>query len=122
MSHAPPGAAPSLAGQWAPESAELGGHPFPVASFGGATLLLTSDGYEFADDRGTYTALGGAPPAAMDIHGHDGPNAGRTIPARYVLDGDRLTICYQLGPGDRPVALASPAGSQVLLVHYVRAQ
>jgi hypothetical protein len=32
---------PTLAGKWAPLSAELGGQAFPVATFGEATLRLT---------------------------------------------------------------------------------
>ena len=59
-------------------------------------------------------------PAAMDIHGQEGPNAGRTIQAIYQLAGDQLTVCYQLGAGERPAEFKSPAGSQVLLVHYRR--
>jgi uncharacterized protein (TIGR03067 family) len=116
-----PRARPSLVGRWAPVSAELAGQPFPVANFAGATLQLTGDSYDFAGDKGTYSLLGGHSPAAMDIHGREGPNAGRTIPAIYALTGDSLTIGYQLGAGERPAAFASPVGSHVLLVRYQRA-
>ena len=112
---------PSLAGRWVPQSAELGGVAFPVASFNGATLLLTDSSYDFAGDKGSYTRVSSTSPAAMDIHGSEGPNAGRTIQAIYQVAGDQLTICYQLGAGARPGAFASPKGSQVLLVHYKRA-
>lgn len=111
---------PTLAGRWAPERAELGGRPFAIAAFQGATLELTADAYAFGDDRGSYTAAGGRAPAAMDVRGRVGPNAGRTIPALYARQGDALTIAYQLGDGARPATLASPAGSQVLVVHYRR--
>jgi uncharacterized protein (TIGR03067 family) len=110
----------TLAGQWAPQSAELGGQVFPVASFGGATLQLTADTYEFAGDRGTYATVSTNPPARMDIRGRQGPNAGRTIQAIYRLASDSLTVCYQLGPGARPSDFTSAGGSQVLLVHYKR--
>ena len=43
-----------LVGEWAPRSAELGGQAFAVANFGGATLKLTMDRYDFAGDNGTY--------------------------------------------------------------------
>jgi uncharacterized protein (TIGR03067 family) len=112
--------APTLSGRWAPESAELGGQPFPIANFGGAVLQLTMDGYEFANDRGTYVVLTRRPPAQMDIRGQQGPNAGRTIPAIFDLAADKLTICYQLGAGARPADFASPAGTQILLIHYKR--
>jgi uncharacterized protein (TIGR03067 family) len=110
----------TLAGQWAPVSAELGGRAFSVATFGGATLRLTADTYEFAGDRGTYTLLATSVPARMDILGREGPNAGRTIQAIYRLAGDSLTVCYQLGPGERPSDFTTARGSQVLLLRYRR--
>lgn len=111
-----------LAGEWAPTSAELGGKDFPVAGFGGASLHLTKDTYEFAGDKGTFAVLSTRPPARMDIHGQVGPNAGHTIQAIYELAGEQLTICYQLGSGDRPSVFDSATGPQVLLVHYKRVQ
>lgn len=120
MSHASLPSTGSLTCEWAPESAELGGRPFPVESFRDATLHLTAESCDFAGDTGTYRVLDAAEPAAMDIHGQAGPNAGRTILARYALMGDRLSIAYQLGAGERPTGLASPAGSQLLLIHYGR--
>jgi uncharacterized protein (TIGR03067 family) len=117
-----PLAGPTLAGQWAPVFAELGGQEFPVANFGGATLRLTADTYEFAGDKGTYAILSVNPPATMDIRGREGPNAGRTIPAIYALAGDQLTICYQLGSGERPSEFTSSKGSRLLLVRYKRMQ
>ncbi len=114
----PPGAA--LAGQWTPVSAEMGGKDFPVSNFGGASLHLTQSDYEFAGDQGTYVVVDADPPARMDIHGERGSNAGKIIPARYRINGDQLDIVYQLGPGIRPRDLTSPAGSQILLVHYQR--
>jgi len=113
---------PALAGQWAPLSAELGGHVFPVATFRDATLRLTTDTYEFAGDKGTYAVLSTSPPAKMDILGREGPNAGRTIQAIYELAGGQLTVCYQLGSGERPGEFKSQKGSQVLLVRYLRVQ
>lgn len=111
----------TLAGRWAPQSAELGGQAFPVANFRGATLQLTADTYEFAGDRGSYALLPASAPARMDIVGREGPNAGRTIQAIYRLAGDSLTICYQLGPGERPGDFTTARGSQLLLVRYTRA-
>lgn len=110
----------SLAGDWTPASAELGGRDFPVANFLGGRLRLTANTYEFAGDKGTYAVLAAGRPASMDIRGQEGPNAGRTIQAIYEISGDQLTICYQLGTGERPAEFKSPAGSQVLLIHYRR--
>lgn len=109
-----------LAGYWTPVSAVMGGKEFPVANFGGARLHLTGQAYEFAGDQGTYDVVSVAPPARMDIHGEQGPNAGKLIPAIYQVNGDQLDISYQLGPGVRPHDFTSPNGSQILLIHYRR--
>jgi uncharacterized protein (TIGR03067 family) len=112
----------ALVGHWSPVSAELGGQAFPVANFGGANLGLTKDTYEFAGDKGTYAVLSTRPPAQMDIHGREGPNAGRTIQAIYELAGEQLTVCYQLGSGERPSEFKSAKDSKVLLIRYKRVQ
>lgn len=109
-----------LAGSWTPQSAVLAGKNFPVANFSGATLHLTSTTYEFGGDRGNITVLSVKPPAQMDIHGLSGPNAGRTIKAIYAISGEELTVCYQLGAGERPREFSSPNGSSILVVKYLR--
>ena len=116
-----PSEGPILAGEWSPAKAQLSGVDFPVSNFGGVNLKLTSDTYDFAGDKGTYTLLGTEVPAKMDIVGEEGPNAGRAIPAIYTLNGTELTICYQLGTGERPTEFISPLGSKVLLVTYKQA-
>jgi uncharacterized protein (TIGR03067 family) len=110
----------SLPGHWVPESAMLAGKDFPVADFDGATLQLTENTYEFGGDKGEIVLPPKHTPAQMDINGREGPNAGKTIPAIYELKGDHLTVCYQLGGGERPATFESPKGTQVLLVHYKR--
>lgn len=114
--------AAKVIGTWVPESAELGGREFPLSAFNGAALILTAEGYEFAGDKGTYRVLSDAWPMPMDIVGKEGPNAGRTIPAICTLAGDKLIVCYQLGPGERPAAFVSPAGTQIFLVRYKRGE
>jgi uncharacterized protein (TIGR03067 family) len=112
---------PSIVGQWAPASAELGGQAMPVAAFAGATLRLMADTYEFGNDKGSYAVVATSPPAKMDVLGQEGPNAGRTILAIYEVTGDQLTICYQLTrTGARPAEFKAPMGSQILLVRYTR--
>ena len=98
------------------------GAPFSITNFSGASLHLTADSYEFAGDKGSYSLVGNLGPiAAMDILGREGPNAGHRIPAIYALEGDQLTICYQLGKGERPTEFLSPKGKLVLLIVYKRA-
>ncbi len=110
----------NVAGTWAPVRARLAGNEFPIAAFAGGKLQLTANTYEFAGDKGTYAVVSTKAPAQMDIHGVEGPNAGKDIPAIFALEGDSLTICYQLGAGERPGAFESPSGSKVLLITYAR--
>ncbi len=110
----------SLEGEWVPQTAELGGMNFNVSNFAGATLVLAADSYDFAGDKGTYTILAKDTPAKLDIHGVEGPNAGRDIPAIFQLNGDELVVCYQLGTGDRPTEFKTHSGTQEFLVRYKR--
>jgi uncharacterized protein (TIGR03067 family) len=115
--------APNLTGIWVPMGAELSGRYYDLANFRRTLLEVKPDGsYEFAGDKGGITLLpGSAPPYKMDIVGKQGPNAGRTILASYAMDGEELTVCYQLArDGERPASLNSPADSQILLIRYKR--
>ena len=56
----------------------------------------------------------------MDIKGTDGPNKGKTIKTIYKLDGDTLTVCYELGDGDRPTKFETKADTKQLLANYKR--
>jgi len=117
----PQAGGPKLAGTWAPDSAMLGGAPLPIPAFNGAKLHLTDSTYEFGGDKGSIVLPSSGTPAAMDIIGHEGPNAGRTILAIYRLSSNSLTVGYQLDKGGaRPADFTSPAGTQVMVVHYSR--
>jgi uncharacterized protein (TIGR03067 family) len=107
-------------GVWAPEQAQLGGQPMPLETFQGALLTLREGAYDFVTDQGRYTVPPAGEPFAMDITGTEGPNQGRTILAIAKLDGDRLTICYELGIGPRPDAFDSAKGSKHFLLSYRR--
>lgn len=111
---------PTIEGEWVPQSAELGGRPYPVENFAGATLKLTAESYDFAGDKGTCQTDDGMIPAQMDIHGVEGPNAGRDIAAIYKLADNELVVCYQLGTGDRPSEFRTEPGTQEFLVHYMK--
>ena len=110
-----------LTGKWSPITAELGGKPFPLVTLQGP-LLITGESFEFAKDKGRYTVVSTSKPAQIDIHGVEGPNAGRQIPAIFELKGNELVVCYQLGGGHRPTEFISPAGTRVLLMRYKRIQ
>jgi uncharacterized protein (TIGR03067 family) len=114
----------ALVGKWKVEKAELGGQD--------ARLLLqelkfeiTAGGKYVAElagqkDEGTFTVDPSKSPKTMDITGTTGPNKGKTIPAIYQLEGDTLTIAYELDGGQRPTKFESPANSKVFLAVYKR--
>lgn len=116
-----------LDGSWKPTDAVMGGQPFPPPIVAAMSLTVSGGGTAYRVQVGPQLDVGtirldeGASPAAMDITGVEGPNAGRTIPAIYELQGDTLRICYDLSGQGRPTAFASAAGTMHFLVNYARA-
>jgi uncharacterized protein (TIGR03067 family) len=121
---AAPGDPTAIQGTWKPTKAELGGQPMPDSLLQIITLKL--DGGKYAvrvgdsPDDGTYTLDAAAKPKAITVTGTVGPNAGKTFPAIYELDGDTLRICYDLSGTKRPAEFKSVAGTQLYLVTYQR--
>lgn len=116
-----------LDGTWKPTDATMGGQPFPPPVLGMMTLTISGGGTAYRVQVGPQLDVGTTKvddtqsPRAMDISGVEGPNAGKTIPAIYDLDGDTLRVCYDLSCQSRPNAFASAAGTQHFLVTYQRA-
>ncbi len=114
----------SLQGTWKMVRAELAGEPAHPLLVDNTELAFTANRYavyydrEIAD-RGRYTLAPGELHPSLTLHGVEGPNAGRTIPAIYQTKGELLRICYGLD-GSTPTAFASPPGSQLYLVTYRR--
>jgi len=116
----------ATAGKWAVAKATLGGKDFTKA-FKGVELVLAPDGaYTLTiggeTDKGTVKVDPTKTPKEMDILGKEGPNAGKTIKTIYKLDGDAMTVCYELGDGPRPTAFESKAGTMQFLAEYKRAK
>ena len=115
--------AKTIQGTWLPVKAELRGQPMKDEVLKIISLKLDGKNYEVRAemlDKGTYTIDPAANPKAIDVTGVEGPNAGKKIPAIYELDGDTLTICYNLGQGPRPAEFKSPDGKMIFLVKYKR--
>jgi uncharacterized protein (TIGR03067 family) len=112
---------PAIEGTWTVASAVLGGRTLPAAVFGNSPLVLVAGRYQFQTDSGEYRILPDASPAALDVIGRKGPNAGKTIPTIFTMQGDTLVIAYDLSATARPTTFTSEAGSRVFLARYVRA-
>jgi uncharacterized protein (TIGR03067 family) len=117
-----------LDGTWKPAQAELAGQPMPAPVLNSITLKMDGANYEVtvvtekgpSVDKGTVAFDRTANPKGMTITGVDGPNAGRTFPAIYELEGDTLRICYDLSGAKRPVEFKTVAGTKLYLVTYLR--
>jgi uncharacterized protein (TIGR03067 family) len=116
-----------LEGAWVPVEAQVAGQDIVVGELRVKYLVFDSGGYSIIDrtnhivDSGEYVVNDSASPQTMDIVGRDGPNAGRTMLAIYELEGDRLTVCYDLDGDERPTNM-QPQDDQLLLsITYARA-
>lgn len=117
----------AMVGNWTVDKAELGGKDstavfktlkFEIRAGGKYTVELG------VKDEGGFTVTADKSPKEMDIVSTEGPNKGKTIKAIYKLDGDALTVCYNLDadkPG-RPEKFESKAGTKTFLVTYKRAK
>ena len=56
----------------------------------------------------------------MTVKGVKGPNAGKTFPCIYEIDGDTLRICYDLSEKASPKELKTAQGTKLYLVTYKR--
>ncbi|HEX4589144.1 MAG TPA: TIGR03067 domain-containing protein [Gemmataceae bacterium] len=110
-----------LEGKWQMTEGVVGGRPFPPAVAKGITLTI-ADGKYFVmaenKDEGTVKYFPDASPKALEITGTDGPNKGKTFPAIYKLDGDTLTVCYDLSGKARPTEFKSKPGTALFLATY----
>jgi len=111
-------------GKWDVAKAELGGMDiteqiktikFEIMAGGKYTVVLGEK------DEGTFTVDASKTPKEMDIKSTAGPNKGKLIKAIYKIDGDAMTICYELGGGDkRPTKFESKTDTKLFLVDYKR--
>ena len=114
----------ALVGKWKVEKAELGGKD-AMAIVKDVKLELLEGGKYKLDllgqkDEGTFSVDPSKKPAEMDIKGTEGPNKGKTIKSIYKLDGDTVTICYELGGDARPTKFETKEGTMLFLVVYKR--
>jgi uncharacterized protein (TIGR03067 family) len=114
----------ALDGTWLPESAELGGQPFPADIRKTIKLELRGENYTATVgptvDKGTVKRNDDTKPKQMEIKGVEGPTKGKTIPAIYEHDGDTLRVCYDLSGKGYPTEFKTKEGTLLYLVTYKR--
>lgn len=71
-------------------------------------------------DEGTFTLDLSTDPKGMVITSTEGGKKGTVLKAAYKLDGDTLTICYDLAGKTTPTKLESTAENKFLLIEYKR--
>jgi uncharacterized protein (TIGR03067 family) len=111
-------------GKWRVEKGTIGGVD-QTALFKDLVLTIQADGkyavtFGAEKDEGTFTVDSSKSPKQMDITPTGGPNKGKTLRTIYKIDGDTLTVCYQLGEGDRPTAFESKKDTKLFLAVYKR--
>jgi uncharacterized protein (TIGR03067 family) len=116
--------AKAVQGTWTPIKAELAGSPWPDALLKTIVLKMADGKYEVSVagqiDKGTFKQDTASRPKGLTIQGTDGPNAGKTYPCIYELDGDTLRVCYDLSGVKAPTEFATAKGTQLYLVTYTR--
>jgi len=113
-----------MEGTWLPTSAKLGDMDFPDEVRKTIKLVIKEGEYTVTvgeqKDHGTVKFDSSAKIKTMDVVGTEGPNKGKTILAIYELDGDTLTICYDLSGKNRPSKFETQPKTQLFLVTYKR--
>jgi uncharacterized protein (TIGR03067 family) len=110
-----------------PVAASVGTSELAVAELRVRYLLLEAGTYRIIDrsnqvvDGGHYHVNSAVTPAAIDIIGDRGPSAGRSLLAVFALQGDELTVGYDLEGQARPASLAATPHQPLLRITYSRA-
>ena len=115
-----------LEGSWLPVAAFVSDREVPVGELRVARLDLRAGHYEIRDDSGEvvdsgdYRVDADVLPRVMDMLGVDGPYAGRKLEAIIDLDGDTLTVCYDLDGFPRPESMEPDEDELLLRISYER--
>lgn len=106
----------ALQGVWHFHSLEMDGAPLPATMLGQSQLRMDRDRFHMqspgANYAGLFTIDPTQTPPHLDIHFHEGPEAGRTSQGIFTLDNNRLTICLGLTGAPRPTAFRTTPGSR----------
>jgi uncharacterized protein (TIGR03067 family) len=114
----------ALVGTWTIDKAELGGvdvleHLKPLdfeIKLGGKYTAKHGDEI----DNGSFTINPGKAPKQMNIKPNGGPNKGKSVKSIYKLEGDTITVCYELAGIERPVSFGTKPNTTLYQAVYTR--
>lgn len=113
----------TLNGAWNVIGLEQDGVKLPADQVNAMQMVLTMKDGKFTVKMGTNEIDKGSF-KAVDANGLDIESSqlkGKPILSIYKLEGDTLTVCYDLSGASRPKEYASKAGTQTLVEIYKRA-
>lgn len=110
-------------GHWRQVAAVIDGKRVPVGP--GAVLTVDSNGYTVTVNgkvlqRGTSTSDYDKNPHQSDVMVTEGPEAGKTLPQIFRIEGDVLVACIAPAGAPRPTEFKSDAGSGHSLTIWLR--
>jgi uncharacterized protein (TIGR03067 family) len=117
-----------LEGTWAPVDGELKGKPLPPELKEKIRITFSGDKISIQRQQGdvghaTFKLDPAKKPRHIDITPSDGPEAGKTVPGIYEVEGDRLKLAIAEGEGAaRPAEFKAPEGSRVTYLLFERAK
>jgi uncharacterized protein (TIGR03067 family) len=101
-------------GEWAVESAQLGGKPLPAAEAEKITLTFTGGKvrrrYGDVEKEGRFKIDPGKKPPQIDLTVED-----KSVEGVYAFKKGKLTLCVAEKGQGRPTKFESPAGSKTFL-------
>lgn len=115
----------AMVGKWKVEKATLGGNDLTEMVKTLSLELLPGGkwkmvvGEEKAD--GTVTLDASKTPKELDVKTENGMQKGMTMKGIYKLDGDTMTVAYNVGGGERPKGFDAK-GETTLLIVYKKAK
>ena len=113
-----------LDGNWTVSSAIMGGNEFPPEVTESMSLYIDGTSYETeamgVKETGTLIYYDNQSPKRMDITATEGPNEGTVIKTIYKLDGDVMTVSYNMMSEDYPTSFESTAENMYIVSVYNR--